>query len=233
LQETRRTVDFRDLRTHRQMWQTIARDIKEDIINGVYQPEERLMEADLALRYSVSKTPVREALRYLESVGFVEIIPHTMTIVKGMDERDVRNFSVVQGALEGLAARLSIQNLTRSDFDRMQGYVTLLEKYAEESVARHAAQYEKVHFKFHASIWDLSGNDRLIELAKNNHEHLERFRSVFRRFPGRFRSIAYDHRRILEAIHEKDGEKAEKLARRHIDRYAEIIAEALQKETGL
>ena len=71
----------------------IAEDIKEDIISGHYKSGERLKEADLAEKYSVSKTPIREAIRYLEGVGFIEMIPHTMIRVTKMDKKEVQNLT--------------------------------------------------------------------------------------------------------------------------------------------
>jgi len=70
------------MKVYEQMWKTIAEDIKEDIINGHYKSQDRLKEAELAAKYSASKTPVREALRYLESIGFVEIFPHITARLK-------------------------------------------------------------------------------------------------------------------------------------------------------
>jgi len=71
------------------IWKAIAEDIEEDIISGHYKPLEREKGGDLAAKYSVSKTLIREAIRYLEGIGFVEMIPHTMIRVTKMNKKDV------------------------------------------------------------------------------------------------------------------------------------------------
>jgi DNA-binding GntR family transcriptional regulator len=76
----------------KQIWEAIAQDLKTHIFSGVYKPKDRLKEIKLAVKYSVSKTPVREALRYLGSIGFVEIIPNRMACVSNMKKRTCRLF---------------------------------------------------------------------------------------------------------------------------------------------
>jgi len=218
---------------YKQIWETISEDIKEGVISGLYTPGQRLTESELATKYSVSKTPIREAIRYLESIGFVEIIPRTMTVVTRLSKNDLVNLWSVQGVLEGLAARNGIHNLSEGAYEKMKGYVELLERLGQQSLTKNTMEYERVNFQFHSTVWGLSGNERLIELAINNHQHMQRFRSVFRRYPNRFQGMVDDHRQILEAIYEKDGERAEKTVREHIEKHAAIIAEALEKESNL
>lgn len=214
------------MKPYRQIWETIAEDVKEDIINGRYKPEQRLREAKLAEKYSVSKTPVREALRHLESIGFVEIVPHTMAHVKKIDKKEVQNLYRIQSVLEGLAGREAIPNLNKDHFEKMEKYATLLEKY---SLEKNSIEYEKVNFNFHSIFWNASDNERLIKLVYNIREQLQRFRSITRRYPERFKNLAADHRKILEAAVQRDGEKAEGLLRRHVEKQSKYIVDLLEK----
>jgi len=211
----------------RQIWKAIAEDIKEAIISGRHKPGERLKEADLAAKYSVSKTPVREAIRYLEGIGFVEIIPHTSLRVTKMNKKDVQNHYRIQGVLEGLAVREALPNMTQKDYDEMEKCTILLEKHSLEN---DYAQYAKANNHFHSIIWAASDNERLVEMHQNTFEKIQRFHSVPRRFPGRFKGLAFDHREILEAVVQKNEERSEMLARRHVQKQEQYIVELLDRE---
>lgn len=215
------------MKAYEQMWETIAEDIKEDIINGHYKSQERLKEAELAAKYSVSKTPVREALRYLESIGFVEIIPHTMAQVKAIDKKEAGNLYRIQSVLEGLAVHQAIPNLKKGDYEKMQKYITLKEEYSRKD---NPSKHEQANMNFHAIIWRASNNKNLIKLTNNIYEQCQRYRVISRRYPERFRDGAADHREILDAIIKKDIEKAEGSMRRHLEDYGKIILALLDSE---
>ncbi len=213
----------------KQVWKAIAEDIKEDIISGRYKPLERVKEGDLAAKYSVSKTPVREAIRYLEGIGFLEIIPHTMTRVTKMNKKEVQNLYRIESVLEGLAAREALWNLTNRDVGDMEKYATLLERHSRDN---NYYQYAKANNSFHSVIWRASDNQQLIEQLQNTFEKIQRFHSVPRRFPDRFKDLAPDHRKILKAISQKNETETEMLARRHVQKQEQFIVELLEKENS-
>ena len=211
----------------KQVWKAIAEDIKEDIISGRYKPLERVKEGDLAAKYSVSKTPIREAIRYLEGIGFVEMVPHTMIRVTKMNKKDVQNLYRIWSVLEGLAARESLWNLTKTDFQDMERYATLTERYFRDN---NYHQYTKANNSFHSVIWQASDNQQLMEQLQNTYEKIQRFHSVPLRFPHRFKDLVPDHRNILKAILKKDEEKTEMLARRHVQKQELYTVELLEQE---
>ena len=212
------------MRAYEQMWETVAEDIKEDIINGHYKSQERLKEAELAAKYSVSKTPVREALRYLESIGFVEIIPHTMARVKAIDKKEAGNLFTIQSVLEGLAVCQAIPNLKKGDYEKMRKCISLKEEYSRKDAP---SKHEQANINFHAIIWRAANNKNLIELTNNIYEQCQRYRVISRRYPEGFENGAADHREILDAIIQKDIEKAERLMRSHLENYWKHISDLL------
>jgi len=213
----------------KQVWKAIAEDIKEDIISGRYKPLERVKEGDLAAKYSVSKTPIREAIRYLEGIGFVEMVPHTMIRVTKMNKKDVQNLYRIWSVLEGLAARESLWNLTKTDFQDMERYATLTERHFRNN---NYHQYTKANNSFHSLIWRASDNQQLVEQLQNTYEKIQRFHSVPLRFPHRFKDLVPDHRNILKAISQKDEEKTEMLARRHVQKQEQYTVELLEQENS-
>ena len=87
---------------------------------------------DLAAKYSVSKTPVLEAIRYLEGIGFVEIIPHTSLRVTKMNKKEVQDLYRIQCVLEELAIREATPNLTEKDYSELERYAVLMERYSQD-----------------------------------------------------------------------------------------------------
>ena len=215
------------MKIYKQIWEAIADEIKEDIINGRYIPGERLREADLAELYDISKTPVREALRYLEVIGFVEIVPHTMARVKKMNKKEVEELYLIQSVLEGLAAREAIPNLSEDDFKELKKYVILLEKCSKK---KNSVEYEKANINFHSIFWKACHNKRLLEMIQNIYEQVLRFRTITRRYPERFKMLVADHRKIMLSAQKKDVEGVEKLFRRHVEKQTKYIVDILEKE---
>jgi len=206
--------------SYRQIWEAIADDLREDILDGSYKPGDRLKEAELAAKYGVSKTPVREALRYLERIGFVEIIPHTMVRVKKLRKKEVENLYSIETALEALAVREAIPNLTKSQLKFLERYASLIEKSYRE---RNFRAYEEANIAFHSSFWRASENENLFELIDNIRSRLQRYRTATRRYPDKFKGLASDHRKIVAAAKARDIETAEKIVRSHFEENARII----------
>ena len=214
---------------YKPIWETIADRLKEDIMNGVYLPGERLRENELAEKYASSKTPVKEALRYLEGIGFVEIVPYTMTLVKRMNREEVSDLYSIESVLEGLAARRAAVNLSKGQVSRMERHMELLEKnFRENNHARH----EKANIDFHSVLWEASGSAKLQELINSIRQQLQRFRTVTRRYPERFADLVGDHRKILETLVQGDPGEAERVVRRHFETSGEIIMRLLETGDG-
>ncbi|MBW1998949.1 MAG: GntR family transcriptional regulator [Deltaproteobacteria bacterium] len=210
----------------KQIWQAIAEDIKENILNGIYKPDDRLKETELAKKYSVSKTPVREALRHLGSMGFVEIIPNRMARVSRMHKKDVQTLYRIEAFLEGLAAREALANLTEKDLKKMENYGGLIEKY---SVEKRSREYEKANIQFHSILWNASKNRKLIDMISFVRGQLQRFRSITRQYPERFRDLAGDHRKIIQAARDKDGDRIEAISRDHVEKQEKYILDILER----
>ena len=182
---------------YKPIWETIADKIKEDIITGLHLPGQRLRETDLANKYASSKTPVKEALRFLEGIGFVEIVPYKMTLVKRLNKEEVSDLYGIESVLEGLAARKATLHLTKNRITRMERCIAQLEKNFQEG---NHSRHEKANIDFHSVIWEASESQRLQNLINSIRQQLQRFRSVTRRYPEKFADLVMDHRSILEVF---------------------------------
>ena len=211
----------------KQIWHYIVDDLKEGIIAGRYKPGQRLREADLALKYSVSKTPVREALRYLASIGFVELVPNVGARVKNINVAEVKELFQIQIVLERLAVEEAITNLGKADYDRLEEYISQMKDCLQRKDYR---GYEKANMDFHALIWERSGNKNLFKMLQNVYERLHKTRAVMRWQPEVSWAKVSEHRAILDALVKKDHDKAKELLSSHIEGFRKAIVAALKKE---
>lgn len=203
---------------YKQVWQQIAESVIEDILEGRYQQEERLKETDLATKYGVSNTPIREALRHLERIGFVKIVPRAGAVVKKITKKEIRDLLSLQCLLEEFAVAESVEHLE-------EGHYKELEQYLEEMKRLHKRKnypaYEKANEAFHATIWRACQNDELVELLQSIYLKAQRISVFSRKAPNWSKDVVSFHRSIFDAVMAKDGPKAGRLVRKGLEQYME------------
>jgi DNA-binding GntR family transcriptional regulator len=188
------------------------------ILNGEYQPGDRLVEMQIAQEFGISQAPVRESLRELEALGFVESKPYRGTRVRAVTKAELTEIYPVRAALEEVAARVAAQ--------RLAGKVEAL---AAELAAMHQAAdkgdlYEQVQHdvEFHRLIVEASGNRVLQDVWRSLRIEARTLISALKADIGGH-EIAEMHRPVLEALAEGDAEKAGVLLRKHVEYFGELI----------
>jgi DNA-binding GntR family transcriptional regulator len=188
----------------------------------------RLRQERLAAEYSVSRTPVREALRKLQATGTVLLRPNQGAVVRGPTVRDIREAYVVRAELEALAAELAASWIAGADLERL--------RTAEEAFSRAAARpaeragagddWSRANDLFHEAVLAGAGNARLGEMVLDLHRTFPRgltWKALME--DARLREEnAREHRAILEAIEARDGGAARDRMRRHVLHAGELIA---------
>lgn len=187
--------------------------IREDILSGKYSENEELKEATIGAEFGVSRTPVREALRQLELEGLVNIIPNKGAYVTGISQQDIHDIYVIRSYLEGLAARWACENITEAEIENIEEIVYLSEFHAKK---KHYEQIVELDNRFHECIYKASGSKILEHELTTFHHYVERIRKKFLRKEERAMRSNGEHTAILEAIRQRDGDLAEKLAHEHI-----------------
>ena len=132
----------------------------ERILNGTYQPGERLIELQLAQELNTSQAPVREALRYLEAMKAVETEPYKGTRVRIISDRELAESSQVRAVLEQFAGELAAANL-KGDVKQLQSEAR---KFMAAAKKRDFAEYSRHDIEFHRLIVKASGNDLLLSI---------------------------------------------------------------------
>ncbi|MHB8983833.1 MAG: GntR family transcriptional regulator, partial [Carboxydocellales bacterium] len=183
-------------------------------INGHLKPGERMMEIQLADEMGVSRTPVREAIRKLELEGFVVMIPRKGAYVAGISLKDIADVFEIRAALESLAAALAAERITEEELEALE---RSLVKVAECTEANDLEALITVDTDFHDILYKASRNERLVQIVSNLREQIQRFRMTSLSQPGRMKDAMEEHRKLVEALSERNIELARTLAREHIE----------------
>lgn len=187
--------------------------IREDILNGVYKEHEELKEATLGKMMDVSRTPVREALRQLELEGLVEIIPNKGARVTGITKKDIEDIYQIRYLLEGLSARWATEHVTEEQLDKMEETLYLTEFHAKKG---NFTQVYELDSQFHELMYEASGSKLLNHILSDFHMYVTRIRKTSLALDNRSKNSTEEHRAILEAIKERNADKAEECAHIHV-----------------
>ncbi|MFZ5897821.1 MAG: GntR family transcriptional regulator [Bacillota bacterium] len=213
MEEQRRLLPVK-LDSYKPLREVVFESLREAIITGRLRPGERLMELQLAEELGVSRTPVREAIRKLELEGFVVMVPRKGAYVAGITDKDITDVFEIRAALEALAAGLAAERITEEEIEELERLVV---RYAETTSSQNIQAIVEEDTKFHDVIYRASRNQRLIQIVTNLQEQIQRFRLTTLSRPGRTKEALVEHRKIVEAISERNIELAQQLAREHIE----------------
>ncbi len=208
--------------------QQVAAQLEILIGRSVFRPSERLKEADLASRFSVSRGTVRDALRLLTARGLVEMQPRLGARVVGLGPSEIVDVFNIQAAMYGLAARLAARALTARFLDDLDRHVTHLEALAADPAAR-PVHFVKELIAIQDVILGAAGNRRLAMMYEQLNAQAI-WRVMWLQTPPDFLTrkrrlqAAAQNRKLYELIREGEGDKAEALVRKmvHTSRDAAI-----------
>jgi len=200
----------------------IADRIRGDIIKGIYSPGERLVEPKLAKNLGISRTPIREALRQLESEGFIDIVPRRGAVVKELTIKDIDDLYAIKANLEGLAARQACRNLKVKDLEKLDN---INEKFIDLALKTPnvVEEYLKYNVDFHNIFIAASKNMKLIEILDGMTKNFQRFKTMLVSNPERAEKASAEHAEIIEAFRSRDCELVEKKVRWHIQEGWEFL----------
>jgi DNA-binding GntR family transcriptional regulator len=197
----------------------VADAITKGLMRRVYRVGQRLVEAELTERFQVSRGTVREALKSLAASGVVELVPHRGAVIRGLSLADARNLLAVLEVLTGLAARLAAQ---RIEIGRNKAQFAAA---AKPLVApRSADEMVKLldrRARFYQAIFDIAGSDDLDRAMPTWRAHLFRSQVHAHLTKSDLRAMMDEYRQIVEAILEGDGERAEAVTRKHLQKSGE------------
>ena len=194
----------------------VFQKIREDILNGKYKENDELRENTIGKELGVSRTPVREALRQLELEGLVSIIPNKGAYVTGISHKDVWDIYVIRSMLEGLCARWAAEHIKEAQLDELEETILLSEFQMKKESGFSAEQVAALDSRFHSILYEASGSRILSPVLTDFHNYVQTARTSSVVSEDRARKSIREHRQILRAIRDRDGEMAEHLANEHI-----------------
>jgi DNA-binding GntR family transcriptional regulator len=184
--------------------------ILDAIDTGTYRPGDRLVESELAERFGVSRTPIREALQRLETQSLLARDGRSL-IVASLDHNQMAELYVVRGELEGLAARLAAQNATEEEVKLLREMVE-----ADNDLKDHPAALARANRRFHKQIHLASHNRFLVRQLDLVHRSMALMATTSLAVVGRGEIAQKEHDRIVSAIEARDGDGAAAALRSHI-----------------
>ena len=201
--------------------------LREAIINQTLKPGERLMEIQLAEEMGLSRTPVREAIRKLELEGLVVMVPRKGAYVAGISMKDIHEVYELRSALEALAASLAAVRITDEELEEMERQMVREAKETEENNLQGIVSIDTT---FHDLLYQAAHNQRLVQFINILQEQLQRFRAATLSRPGRSKYALEEHKKIVEALANKDAKLAAKLATEHIENAENAMIFAMDKD---
>lgn len=187
--------------------------ILEAIDAGVYKPGDRLVESELAERFGVSRTPVREALQRLETQSMLTRDGRSL-IVASLDHNQLAELYAVRTELEGLAARLAARHATEEEMRVLRGMVT----EDQALLGGDPRSLSRANKRFHKQIHLASHNRFLIQQLDLVHRSMALMATTSFAAEGRDSLGLAEHDAIVSAIEARDGEAAYQALRDHISK---------------
>lgn len=205
--------------------QSIVRSLAEDIISGRLESGRKLDEQSLALRFKVSRTPVREALLELVSAQLVEYVPRSGFSVVRVNAGKLDDMFEAAGEVEALCARLCALHARATERTRIEH----IHRQGKGSATRkHPKQYAMLNEELHAAIYAGSHNKTIETVALDIRRRLSPFRSRMFYSPDRIKNSVLEHEEIVSAILSHNAERAANAMRKHVAHAAVNVTQYFQ-----
>lgn len=214
---------------HQTLREKILESIREAILRGQLKPGEKVAEPELAERFGISRTPIREAFRQLESEGYLTVIPRKGAVVAQLSERDIEEFYAIKSVLEGFAARMAALKMSEKEIEKLEAINEKLEQLARQGDVK---TFFRVHNEFHELFIRAAGNDKLAELIDQLVMKFNRSRMASLSLPGRMEISVNEHRKIIDAFKSRDGERADNLVKKTAAYGAQVLIQSLASAEG-
>ncbi len=204
--------------------ESLREQLEEMIAVGVFAPGQHLDETELANKFGVSRTPIREALIQLASMGLVVIRPRRGAVVAELGPQQLVEMFEVMSELEATCGRLAARRMTPVE------QAQLVAAHEACQLARDASDPDEYYYKneaFHESIYAGSHNQFLIEQTRSLYRRLRPYRRLQLRVRDRVNTSYSEHDGVVQAILAGDGERTASLMREHVmiqgQRFADLM----------
>src|SRR5436190_13674632 len=199
----------------------IYSDLRVELVSLQRRPGEAISEAQIALSYGVSRTPVREAILKLSDEGLLEIYPQSGIFVSRIPVAALPEAIIIRKALEETTARLAAERATSSQILALQ---SILERQREASTAGDSDTFHQADELFHATIADVAGYPGIWKFIQQAKVHVDRYRRLTLPQHGRIAFVITEHEAVLRAIEAHDPDGAKRAMETHLESLLENIS---------
>jgi DNA-binding GntR family transcriptional regulator len=205
----------------------VVDSLRRAIISHRFEPGQRLIERELCELTGASRTPVREALRQLESEGLVAMIPNRGPIVAEITQEEAAEIYDVRAALEALAARRFAERATDAEIAALEVAVAEIDEAVEPSGLTDLLELKE---RFYHVLLEGARNRMIRSMLDPLRTRVSYLRAASLRRPGRPSQSLRELRTILAAIRRRDADAAAEAALQHIERAADAALGSLPEE---
>lgn len=211
----------------------VTERLRDLIVQGELGPGEKLNERVLCERLRISRTPLREAIKFLASEGLVDLRPHRGAVVKPITAESVREIFAVLGVLEELAGELACAHASDADIAEIRAlHYEMLSHHARGDLAA----YFRCNQEIHSHLVACTGNATLANTYRALNGHVRRARYMANLSRSRWDHAVEEHGRILDALSRRDGPALGALLRAHLENKMHgvlaVLAHAMPSGTG-
>jgi DNA-binding GntR family transcriptional regulator len=191
----------------------IAYDYLIDKINkGEYSQGDRLVISQLSKQMSVSDIPVREAIRRLESDGYVEIVANQGAVISGLSKTSLVHIFQIKGVLEGYASRLAVDSITPEIIKKLY---TNIERSQEAFTKNDSKKLSQLNYEFHMGMYKNISNQELYKTIAELWQKWSITKNIFSIAPQRTPIAIKEHKKILQLVESKKYDEVEQYVRMH------------------
>ncbi|KJC34371.1 GntR family transcriptional regulator [Bradyrhizobium sp. LTSP849] len=200
----------------------IYTELRGELVSMRRRPGDVISEADIALTYGVSRTPVREAILKLSDEGLLDVFPQSGIFVSRIPLAALPEAIIIRKALEETTARLAAERATTSQILQLR---SIVERQREADEAGDRVAFHQADELFHATVADVARHPGIWTLIQHVKVHVDRYRQLTLPVAGRMTQVIAEHEPILAAIEAHDPQRAGIAMERHLDRLLRDISE--------
>src|ERR1700759_366866 len=198
----------------------IYSDLRAELLSLARRPGEAISEAEIALSYGVSRTPVREAILKLSDEGLLEIFPQSGIIVSRIPVAALPEAIIIRRALEETTTRLAAERATSSQILALRA---TMERQREAEAAKSTEAFHQADEAFHGMIAEIAGHPGIWKLIQQVKVHVDRYRRLTLPQRGRIALAISEHEAVVTAMEAHDPERAAAAMNHHLERLLDNI----------
>jgi DNA-binding GntR family transcriptional regulator len=203
--------------------------LQSRIVDQTLKPGDHIDELSLAQEFGISRTPLREALKVLQSEGLITMVPRRGCFVAELSPHDLDDIYNTVAVLEGRTARVAAHALSAKDLKRLR---QLQERIESAAAAGDYDAYRPINREIHEILQTTAANRWLADIVANLRRVLMLHRYVTIWLPERLRQSVDEHRELLVALEARDADAAERVMRTHVMNQREALRRMHEQQTS-